>query len=562
MSFKIIALIFFSLIFFITVKAQDINVKGLIIDSVSNNPLIGVTISVKNRQVVSDVNGKFNLKTQIDTFKKYGLNLSLLGYQTKHVKFLNNLFFSLKLKPATILLKDVNIYASGADIVEKAIRNIPINYPNRDFIMNGILRIYHIDKDTIQGVFYKNDAVLKIFHPSYFDKNKSPQVALLQNKPILFMTNKKSNTFSWFNGYMIPNKDFIYRNEDFVNLNAMGKYNFYIREKVNVGRNSVYVVDFTPKGKRGYYGILKIDSASLAFIHASYSRNYTTSIFPTSKLKNTRVVDFKKEKDKWFLHKIVSYNTYNDSNLSYNTIYQTISIDTLNPQTLNPKEIIPPFSEDIKFNKILGDSAWVSYKELFKNLEIKEINPTSHQTIETTKGFVNKQTFANGLIGYLLNDNIRLIISLNTLPFSVDRNQSILAKRISPVKLNMIGASIRIRIFDQLFIEGGGANNYGLGGLFSKSRSYGILYNFKVKDEFFLFTPFIGYSNFSLGKGTHHYIKRNDLLFGGEISHKISSNLNVFVHANYLNNLNSYNEGLTITKHLFQYSLGTIFRIR
>lgn len=113
-------LVLFSFVFQTAVKAWTTDglnntlneeVSGIVTDSASNKPLMGVTIQVKGGSVgtTTDVNGQFSLSVPENAV----LIVSYLGYNTKTINVNGRASINIKLTPATQGLKQLVVTALG-----------------------------------------------------------------------------------------------------------------------------------------------------------------------------------------------------------------------------------------------------------------------------------------------------------------------------------------------------------------------------------------------------------------------------------------------------------------
>ena len=92
-------------------SAQMRNVRGIVLDSDTGEPLIGASVTAQGDAtgVATDVDGVFNISVPANVTK---LTVSYVGYETKHVSITPGEIF-VKLKPSTNLLDDVIAVAYG-----------------------------------------------------------------------------------------------------------------------------------------------------------------------------------------------------------------------------------------------------------------------------------------------------------------------------------------------------------------------------------------------------------------------------------------------------------------
>jgi hypothetical protein len=145
--------------------------EGRLLDARTNEPVVFATIRIKTKSlgVITNMDGSFRIPTK---FKEYGdmLEMSSMGYQTKEISIdvleqdkLNLIFLEpgvIGLKEAIVEGKDKSRIRLGAtQIVRRAIRAIPSNYPGRLHSVIGYYRDYQLKKDRYVNL---NEAILEV----------------------------------------------------------------------------------------------------------------------------------------------------------------------------------------------------------------------------------------------------------------------------------------------------------------------------------------------------------------------------------------------------------------
>lgn len=137
-------LILFGAVYFTNVFAQEPTiVSGIVTDSETKEPLIGVNIAVKGtiQGTVTDVNGKFSLK--ITRALPVTLSISIIGYQTKEIEITGaNANLSVELASQVLLGQEVVVSASR---VEESVLQSPVSVEKMDI---------RAIKETPQASFY------------------------------------------------------------------------------------------------------------------------------------------------------------------------------------------------------------------------------------------------------------------------------------------------------------------------------------------------------------------------------------------------------------------------
>jgi hypothetical protein len=180
--------------FSFSVHGQELKeIKGQVIDAVEKTPVVFAAIQFKNNKngMIADEDGYFRLpysyKRSRDT-----IQISSIGYATKEIPVaqLKDLGINeILLPPKTEVLDEVvliggkkknRIRDSGLSLVQKAIGNIPKNYPTTPFAYIGYYRDYQLVENQYLNL---NEAVVEVFDGGFQTdrvNHYSNQIALHQ----------------------------------------------------------------------------------------------------------------------------------------------------------------------------------------------------------------------------------------------------------------------------------------------------------------------------------------------------------------------------------------------
>jgi len=154
-------------------------IEGRLLDAQTKEPVVFASIRIKARAlgVITNMDGSFRIPTK---YKEYGeiLEFSSMGYQAKEIPIdaleqdkLNLIVLDpgvIGLKEAIVEGKDKSRRRLGAtQIVKRAIRAIPSNYPRRLHAVIGYYRDYQLKKEEYVNL---NEAILEVVD-SGFDRN-------------------------------------------------------------------------------------------------------------------------------------------------------------------------------------------------------------------------------------------------------------------------------------------------------------------------------------------------------------------------------------------------------
>ncbi len=173
-SFFIFCLLIWGLVITSGFAQKNEYIGGQLLDAKTDEPIVFASIRIKGRSlgVISNADGGFKIPLK---YKAYGdtLEISSMGYESKEllIKELSELeLHILKLNPGILNLSEAVVSANkkreltARQIVRKAIRAIPDNYPVEPFSTVGYYRDYQLD--SIQYVNL-NEAILEVFDQGF-----------------------------------------------------------------------------------------------------------------------------------------------------------------------------------------------------------------------------------------------------------------------------------------------------------------------------------------------------------------------------------------------------------
>ncbi|MFI1771422.1 carboxypeptidase-like regulatory domain-containing protein [Thalassobellus citreus] len=252
-------------------------IKGKVIDSKTNDPLIFTDLVIKDSNIstISNTDGEFVLKIPI-TLNNDILTISRLGYQKEEI-LISTLKSNQKIKltQAVTELTPISIatYTDAKALLKETLKNKSSNYNNNNALMTAFYR------ETIKKR-RKNaslsEAVVQI-HKSPYGSVKRDGIELIKSRKKTDYTKLdtlaiklQGGPFSNLYTDIIKYPEYIFDKED------IDLYDFSFDTSTQINKNMVYVVNF--KQKLGvttplYYGKLYIDSETLALTNAVYSLN-------------------------------------------------------------------------------------------------------------------------------------------------------------------------------------------------------------------------------------------------------------------------------------------------
>ena len=289
----------------IQLSAQSILVTGKILDAETKDPIPNATIKSGNFGTSSIKDGSFRMVLNKELTSNLGLTISCIGYETKTIAYKENL--QIFLNSTNQVLNEVIVGVSGLSILEKAILNIEKNYPQKDFTMEGFIKMHQIAKDdTADYKFYKNEAIVKVGVTPYKKTTPDSKVTIVQNKKLLVDSLKTENEYVRFvNAYQLPvNWDIVHRRDFLLSKSELKKYEYHLSTKTILNGRTTYVINFNTIKKQDSEGIIYIDSSSYAIAKINIT-SYNFQPANSIKIKeSTRTVVYNMVDDKWYVKNI------------------------------------------------------------------------------------------------------------------------------------------------------------------------------------------------------------------------------------------------------------------
>ncbi len=157
-----------------TLRGQDAALQGKIIDSQTNQPVPFASIKIKNKMmgVVSNANGDFQIPRRFKDIAD-SVVVSCIGYTTTSVSFRDLQELSLnfiRLVPSIHSLNEVVVSSgkrkklSASKVLNMAIANLDVNYPQEPFSYIGYYRDYQL-LDT--NYFNLNEAIVEVYDKGF-----------------------------------------------------------------------------------------------------------------------------------------------------------------------------------------------------------------------------------------------------------------------------------------------------------------------------------------------------------------------------------------------------------
>jgi hypothetical protein len=317
-------------------QSDYLTFSGTVTDSKTGQPLSYAHVGLPQQGIgtTTGLDGYFLLKVPT-AYRRSDLSISFIGYRTYSVS-LDGLKspVEIKLQPSPATLQEVVVMDEQRieDIIRKAVRAIPDNYPTRPTSMTGFYR--ESKTDASQNYTYLAEGVLDLYKTSY-KSDKEGQTGLIQGRKIILQEEAVASHFGFTAGHLSAHRfDFVKYREDFINEDYFDAYAYRIESISEYAGKPVYVISFDQEGnhsKGRMKGKIYIDTASYAFLRAEFAyrkealkRYDDYPLYSGSWKGNRYFVNYRQLPDgKWIFSDALREGHYRDGGLYSNEIVIT-----------------------------------------------------------------------------------------------------------------------------------------------------------------------------------------------------------------------------------------------
>lgn len=550
--------------------AQIILLKGNVRDQ-KNLQLSSVTVSVGDQSTFTNKNGDFELKASLDILKAKGIHFSYVGFLSMNLIYEPNHYYEVKLTEKSTNLLEV-IIGNGEDIIKKAIKKIPENYPDKPIVLKGILRTQSWRN---KSEYFKSDALIKAYVPSYGGGDNST-VTVLQNRLDKTIDRSLRHLGRLGNYNVIDFQDIAHNRFILNKISKKRKFDYILVGKQLYNNHKVFVINTVVKDTSKRYdkidATLYIDTASYAFVAANiFIYNWVQPGFLTKTMANYRV-SYEKIGSKWYLQEthLIGESKYKMQVPKTIIDFIRTEIDSIDVVEIPYKDIIQK-SDDIQFIDVPeNEESWVKNEELFKRAERDgrmTILPTSTlDTIRENNAKTNppnqkiRRPFGVSILDYLTKNNVRSVVGLTKFPVVVSSTLFQI-----PESINYgLGFGGDFRLYKNLFLGYQGYSNFWNKKHIDLSANVLRLSNefiFNKSSRSITLAPNIGYQHLNISykedKINYNYLSYG-LIITKEITHKkalfLSTGFNSALNTSTLNEV-------IITPTNYTIGLGLVFKL-
>ncbi len=246
---------------------EPLNVKGIVKDKESNEPISFAHVLVGDIINISNIDGEFVISAADFDSNDVELKVSYMGYQD-YAKSIDDLddYHTIYLEPSVMKLEEV-VVMTGPSIMEKVFNRFHINYEMGRQHMVGY---YQESMTDWEKTYYVAEGIMDIYTPSNMDKLDHPLVKPLRTRKKVFNEIDLINEVLGGNASDMAQSS-IWREQSFLSPKNRRNYEYYYSDATSMGSHEVLIVDFEPKNNKGNTkGKLYVDEESLAIIKIEY----------------------------------------------------------------------------------------------------------------------------------------------------------------------------------------------------------------------------------------------------------------------------------------------------
>ena len=244
---------FFTLLSFFFLSVQMclgqnyFTLTGKVLDQRNNQPVAYAHVGIPEKGIGTTTghDGGFEFKVP-NIYSDSKMIVSFMGYRTymKPLPEYKN-GSTIYIEPSTTELVEVVVMEEKAveDIIRKAVRNIPTNYPSYPTTVLGFYRESLTD-DSLR-YRYLAEGVLNIYKNSY-EKISEGQVSLVQGRKINLQNPLDTTVNSGLSsGHMAGHRfDFVKNREDFIDEAFFPVYKYWVESVTTYNDRPVYIIGF------------------------------------------------------------------------------------------------------------------------------------------------------------------------------------------------------------------------------------------------------------------------------------------------------------------------------
>jgi len=545
--------------------AQNI-LRGKVIDAKTGEAIQGATLKLKNNSCISNAKGEFSI--EFFPITKTSLVVNHVAYKQQTVTIDSFRYVVVKMERFESALAEVVVSKQADDIITKAIKNIPRNYPQESYIQDFAHIMRHKMEEKERNAFFygKINSVIRASYTGYHKNAIVPNVYLVSNQinrtvSDMNLLDTGRYTIKWYQPEVF---DIVHSRSLFLNSNERKHYEFYSAGKLMWNNRLTYNIEFNHKNDQGLQGKVYIDSATYAIVYANYTRINIRNFFFRDIEKATYIVSYNLLGNKWFLDEasreannvLRGKTTLSESYRAFKSVF----IDTLNKASTKGLMLIDQWADVYTIRAKNGDSAILNYKQQFESLETEvQMTPLFADSLNAQKkeSGITKET--NKIGKYLGSDRVGIGFTLTRGQFAFAGLQNSISKNVGSASEYLIGGDFSFAFYKNWAFHLRTGSNLGIGGINFAQNVIGT--SIKIKAQKLSLQPMLGFCiNMISDKPSGIVQKSNGWVVGFSIYPKRTRLLTPYFSTLFYKETYNNNAPIEIENRTIQFSLGISFR--
>ena len=357
---------------FLSFADSPLNVKGVIKDKESNEPIPFAHVLIGDVINISNIDGEFVISAADFDSNGIELKVSYMGYQdySQTIEDLDG-YHTVYLEPSVKQLEEV-VVMTGPSIMEQVFNRFHINYEMGRQHMVGY---YQESMADWEKTYYVAEGIMDIYTPSNMDKLDYPLVKPLRTRKKVFNEIDLIDEVLGGNASDMAQSS-IWREQSFLSPKNRKNYDYFYSGATTMGTHDVLIVDFEPKNNKGNTkGKLYVEDESLAILKIEYH----PIIRDFSHWESVSWTEEYEQKNGMFEMISVSFSgTSTNHEFNYHAL---LVINQSNPITALPEDIPMLDVYDSFFEQAqddFTDSFWTGFNFMKLDSEVAQLVDKNH----------------------------------------------------------------------------------------------------------------------------------------------------------------------------------------
>lgn len=304
-----LSFIFMLSLFTGSIYSQFVEIKGIVLDSVTLRPVAYANVGVSKLGLgtITNQQGNFRLRLPVSALKQTA-QIQMLGYQTCTFPIVKNQQNkTYKLVPLPTELSEAVVFPRDTllNLLRLAYWAIPKNYPTQPTMQTGFYREVQKANDTLYLNFI--EAILDVYKGSYEHPSSLGQIRVVKSRKNIFPGLDTINNVRFYGGPHFPNNlDFVFKHKSYINPKNFKDYHYWLTEQKQMGTYKIYCIEFKDKND-SVSGIIYLDKKTLAYTGFEVFKKKEEHSFRNSFkfIEKNYKVAYQQIEGRWYLNYII-----------------------------------------------------------------------------------------------------------------------------------------------------------------------------------------------------------------------------------------------------------------